>query len=327
MASPRNFLMAALAAGVVMAAAEPTRAAADLVPIVTNLATGEAGVINVGDADAGPSVMTVSCAKIMGAGSCAESAGMAAYENAAYPNQAVIPVPALPAGESFTHQLAFWDELVWEAGTYQLVLTVDAGGTVGEGDEFNNQSSTQMQVLKKAVGSPVPKGPQTLTAAPAGKGKDQKQVAFALPDIVATTIGFVAGSGPVGWGHTLKIDKPHMVDATRSGPNKDLCVIEPAAFRTFNKGPVATGPFKSTVYREGTVVRTQAIPALPPQKGVDFQSFPLPVHEGMNIIRAIVDSGKQVAESDEQNTYVVRIDVAIDCNGDGKPAPLKLKSQ
>jgi hypothetical protein len=325
MVTPFSVMGTIAAAGLALAAsAGAARAAADLVPIVTNLATGEAAVINVGDQDAGPSVMTVNCAQIMGMGGCAEDPGMAAYENAAYPNQAVIEVPALPAGESYSHQLAFFDDLVWPAGTFQLTLTVDAGGTVGESNEFNTQSSANLVQKGGSIVSPIPKGPQTLTAVPSGGGKkDPKKVAFALPDIIATPIGFVVGSGPVAWGQTVRIDKPHMVAATKFGPNKDLCVIKPAAFRTFNKGPVATGPFTSTVYREGTVVKSQAL-ALAAQSGVDFKPFELPVHEGVNIIRAVVDSGKQVAETDEQNTFVVKINVTVDC--DGKPARSKLKS-
>ena len=40
--------------------------------------------------------------------------------------------------------------------------------------------------------------------------------------------------------------------------------------------------------------------------------------EGKNTIRVIFDANKQVAESNENNTYSIKVIVKIDCNGDGK---------
>src|SRR3546814_16200065 len=40
----------------------------------------------------------------------------------------------------------------------------------------------------------------------------------------------------------------------------------------------------------------------------------------MNVIRVVFDANKQVAETDENNSYQIRVNVKIDCNGDGKVA-------
>src|SRR5688572_7840907 len=70
--------------------------------------------------------------------SWAEAPGMAAYENAAYPNRLVIPVPGLAAGKVFSHALPFWKGLDWQPGNYNFVLEADAGKTVAETNEGNN---------------------------------------------------------------------------------------------------------------------------------------------------------------------------------------------
>ena len=116
-------------------------AGADLVPDASNLGTmGQASVTNMGDEATEPSVLTIVCQKTSGGmGGCAEDPGMAAYEDAGYPNAAVIQVPALQPGETFDHALEFWGGLVWGAGTYELTLTADAGEAIEEDDEDNNQ--------------------------------------------------------------------------------------------------------------------------------------------------------------------------------------------
>jgi len=147
-------------------------AAADLVPDASNLATvGQAAVTNMGDEATEPSQLIITCQKTSGGmGGCAEDPGMAAYEDAAYPNAAVINVPALEPGESFEHALPFWGSLVWAAGTYELTLTADAGGVIPEDDETNNEATVEKQQLAKNNKSPVPIGPGTLTLEPHSGG-------------------------------------------------------------------------------------------------------------------------------------------------------------
>jgi hypothetical protein len=284
--------------------------------------------------------MTVNCEKTMGAGSCPEDpVGMVPYEDAAYPNRAVMAVPALAPGETYAHEMAFFDGLVWAAGTYELTLEVDAGQTTAVGggatsahtlywaaahttaevNEANNTTSVDKLQLAGVGSSPIPKGPEGLVVVPPKPGKKKVQALVAgLPDLMATDIGMIVGAGPVGWGSTHVIAQPQLVKQTRAGPGNQFCLISPAAFRTHNKGAFAAGAFVNRVYREGTVVHTQPIAALAPNSFVDFKPFDLLVHEGMNIIRVVIDSGKQVGESDESNTFVVKLNVKIDCNGDRK---------
>jgi hypothetical protein len=159
----------------VLAASSGTAfAGADLVPDASNLATmGQASVTNMGDAASEPSQLIIVCQKTNGGmGGCAEDPGMAAYEDAAYPNAAVINVPALEPGETFDHVLEFWGGLVWGAGTYELTLTADAGEVIAEDDETNNQTSAEKQQLAGINKTPTPKGPGTITIAPNnGDGK------------------------------------------------------------------------------------------------------------------------------------------------------------
>jgi hypothetical protein len=147
-------------------------AASDLVPDASNLATiGQAAVTNMGDAAAEPSQLIITCQKTSGGmGGCAEDPGMAAYEDAAYPNAAVINVPALEPGESFEHDLPFWGGLVWAAGTYELTLTADAGEVIAEDDEANNQATAEKTQLAGINKSPTPKGPGTIILKPKAGG-------------------------------------------------------------------------------------------------------------------------------------------------------------
>jgi hypothetical protein len=114
-----------------------TAQAPDLAPVPARILNGVASVRNAGSAAAGPFVLTVQCQK-QGGGGCAESPGMAAYENPAYPNRLVIPVAGLAAGKVFNHTLPFWKGLKWQPGDYNFVLEADAGKTVAETNEGNN---------------------------------------------------------------------------------------------------------------------------------------------------------------------------------------------
>ena len=45
--------------------------------------------------------------------------------------------------------------------------------------------------------------------------------------------------------------------------------------------------------------------------------------EGMNKVRVVMDANKSVFETNEQNTFVARLNVKLDCDGDGKIAGVK----
>jgi len=307
-------------------------AEADLVPEVANLAAnGHIGATNQGDAASGPAVITIVCSK-MGGGGCAESPGLAAYANPAYPNAVTVNLPGLEPNESFDHALAFWDELDWAAGTYTLAVVVDTGNDVDEDNEGNNSAAVMKTVLASAVGTPVPKGPDTLTQKPApsdaGDGVQAVgDVVAGLPDIIPTTLGFIMKSGPVQWGGSTTIKNPAQADATQRGPQRNLCSFFPAAYRTHNKGPVAAGPFVTKVYRDNALVHTHNVPGgLAAKSGIDWHKFSIQLHEGLNVIKVVFDANKQVSESDEKNAFSIRVNVQIDCNGDGKAGIGGLKS-
>ena len=169
--SSKARLMAA-SAFILAASSASAFAASDLVPDASNLAAdGQAAVTNTGDAASEPSQLIITCQKTSGGmGGCAEDPGMAAYEDAAYTNAAVINVPALEPGESFEHALPFWGSLVWAAGTYELTLTADAGDVIAEDDETNNQATAEKQQLAGLNKTPTPKGPGTIILKPKAGG-------------------------------------------------------------------------------------------------------------------------------------------------------------
>jgi hypothetical protein len=297
---------------------------ADLVPSVMMLAAGgHVGAVNNGDAASGPAVITIVCSKA-GGGGCAESPGLAAYANPAYPNAVTINLPSLVPNESFDHALAFWGELDWDPGSYTLSVVVDAGNDVDEDNELNNSTTVMKTVLASSVGTPVPKGPDTLTQKPAPNGSGDGiahagVVVAGLPDIMPTTLGFIMKSGPVKWGGSETISNPTQADAIRQGPQHNLCNFSPAAYRTFNKGPVAAGPFVTKVYRDNALVHTHNVPGgLASKDYIDWHQFPIQLHEGQNVIKVVFDANKQVSEGDEKNAYSIRVQVKIDCDGDGK---------
>ena len=153
---------------IVAASSNAAFAGADLVPDASSLATmGQASVINMGDEAAEPSHLIIVCQKTSGGmGGCADHPDLTSYEDPAYPNAAVIEVPALEPGESFDHALPFWGEMGWKPGTYALTLTADAGDVIAEDDEENNEAVAEKEQLAGVGKTPVPKGPGTLTIAP-----------------------------------------------------------------------------------------------------------------------------------------------------------------
>jgi hypothetical protein len=150
-----------LTAGAGQALAQP-----DLVPQLNFPMNATVGVQNSGTTAAGPSHLTINCTKFGQAdGGCPEAPGMGAYVDPAFPNRAVIDVPALEPGESFSHDLSFWNAIPWTPGTYVFDAEVDAGGDVAESDETNNTAQSSHTELP-AVGV-APPAPLPLTAQPA----------------------------------------------------------------------------------------------------------------------------------------------------------------
>jgi hypothetical protein len=140
-----------------------------------------------------------------------------------------------------------------------------------------------------------------------------------LPDLTGTALGF-AVNGFVEWGGSTVIDQPGQIKATKAGPNQDLCIIGTGLYRTFITGHAAAGGFSDIVYRNGSPVHIRQVAALAPKKTVDFENHDLPFQEGVNVLLVKMDVDNNVAESDENNVFQVKVFVKHDCNGDGAVA-------
>lgn len=148
-------LTAAISTAAGQALAQP-----DLIPQLSNPMNASVGVQNIGTTAAPASHLTINCTKFGQVdGGCPEAPGMGAYVDPAFPNRVVVDVPALAPGESFSHDLAFWNALPWTPGTYVFDAEVDAGNVVAETNETNNatQSSyTQLPAVGVAPPAPLP---------------------------------------------------------------------------------------------------------------------------------------------------------------------------
>ena len=146
-----------------------------------------------------------------------------------------------------------------------------------------------------------------------------------LPDLIPTTLGYVLMDGFVKWGQTGVLDKPHHAEATQVGPQRNLCRIRPVAYRTHNKGDGNAGPFVTKTYVGTTLVHTHNVPGgLAAKQSIDWHQYSLELKEGMNVIKVVYDANMQVSETDENNTFVIKANVKIDCDGDGKIAGVAL---
>ena len=326
---------ALIGAACIAAAWAGSATAADLVPVVSGLLNGTVAVRNTGDAATPPSHLTIDCEKTVGAGSCPEAAGMAAYEDPAFPNVATIDVPGLAPDETYSHDLSFWADLSWQVGTYELTVMVDTGNVVDEADETNNAEVVQ-KVQAAAAGVGGSDGVDSLATATAGtivpgRGKLASAarrtvrpdaglpVAAGLPDIIATPLGFIFAGAPRPWGSTVIVSQVSQAQDTGRGRRRDLCRFAQSGYRAANVTPFATGPFKSAVYRGGTKAHQESLSLDGNDHSGDIV-FPLDLGEGLNVIRVRVDDTKQVAESNEANTFAIRVRVDIDCDGDGRVA-------
>ena len=314
----KRHLMLALA-GLSLFSTSPALAAADLVPIITGVPDGVVAVRNQGDTASGPSHATLTCTAY-GPPSCPEAPGMAAYENPAFPNSATVDIPALEPGETYEHNLAFFPDLDFGPGTYEFSLYVDHGDAVEEDSEFNNSDEIDKVVLPPVGVGPRPKIDK-FAAKPARPGVAKLRpvggLAAGLPNLMATTLGMNLPSGFTAWGKTGVIDQPHLAEETEYGRGGKLCLFPQLAYRTFNASPFAAGAFKNFVYRGKKKVHTHEL-SLGGHEGNDWQTFPLALAEGINVIKVKIDAQNAVSESDEDNEFWVKANVQIDCDGDGQ---------
>jgi len=139
-----------------------------------------------------------------------------------------------------------------------------------------------------------------------------------LPDLIPTTLGYVLVSGFVKWGQTGVLE-PHQAEATQVGPQRDLCRIRPVAYRTHNKGDGDATAFVTKTFVGNTLAHTHNVPGgLKSKQSIDWHQYSLDLKEGMNVIKVVYDANKQVAETDESNSFIIKANVKIDCDGDGR---------
>ena len=159
----------------------------------------------------------------------------------------------------------------------------------------------------------------TFLAAPAQAGDLPESIATGLANVVATDDGFsLDGIGFTPWGQTAVIDHLRQVEYTQIGGEQDFCRLGKFGFRTYNASDHAAGVFHSFLYR-GSKVVFSAQSELGAYED-ELEGFTLDLKEGTHVFRLKVDAADVVNESDEDNTYSVKIKVLVDCDGDGQIA-------
>ena len=118
----------------------------DLIPLTKAFGNGKISVKNIGKAESRTSWLTIKCLSQ----NCPEHPGMNAYKNSKFPNAVTIKVPALKAGASFSHQLAFWNQLKFAPGQHKFLIQADAGKDIPESNELNNKA-----VYVKKISKPI----------------------------------------------------------------------------------------------------------------------------------------------------------------------------
>lgn len=138
-----------------------------------------------------------------------------------------------------------------------------------------------------------------------------------LPDITVS-VGYI---GNKKWtdGGVVVLDDMGPVIATQVGPKKDMCRFIQMDYQPGNQGVTDAGASVAKVYRGSTVVNTDNFAAgyLAAGSWRPFEKWQMDLKEGMNAVRVIMDVNKQVPESNENNTFGARINVKLDCDGDG----------
>ena len=169
-----------------------------------------------------------------------------------------------------------------------------------------------------------------IAATPAAQaGAQNLKADLGSADLMATPLGLSFAGSKRPWGSSAVLDNPALAQATGVGPQGNLCHFVQTAFRPFNKGEVASGPFKTRVYRNKQLVQhptfdLQAHEGL--THGAGWYKFDLELPQGKSVIKIVLDSDRVVAESDEgNNVYTVVVDVNFPCGGgiDGFQAELQ----
>lgn len=138
-----------------------------------------------------------------------------------------------------------------------------------------------------------------------------------LPDI--TTSGGYIGSKKWTDGGLVVLDDMGPVIATQAGPNNDMCRFVQMDYQPGNMGQADAGASLAKVYRDGAVVHIDnfGLGYLAAGQWRPFKTWQMDLKEGMNTVKLVMDANKQVAESNESNTFGSKINVKLDCDGDG----------
>ncbi len=158
------------------------------------------------------------------------------------------------------------------------------------------------------VAKPKPKKPglSAKTAATGGGGGSGGGKGKA--DLVATKKGMGIGNKTYGWGSTATLSK-NQVSKRGLGSNKNLCQLKRVRFQPYNQGNGAAGPFTAKLSvkagNKSLSNKNKNVAGLPPKSGLPtgngWLAYTVLVRQGQNKLRAQLDPGKKVAESNEGN--------------------------
>jgi hypothetical protein len=139
------------------------------------------------------------------------------------------------------------------------------------------------------------------------------------PDMMLTPLGLSLGSGKHKWGSRSSANHTSNATAVGVGRMRNMCRFDNVAFRPFNKGTAASGPFQIKVDVDGRHVHNTVM-QLAPKSGLPANSGWYSINnvllkQGWNRINIKLDPQRTIAESDESNNdYFVNINVAFPCS-------------
>jgi len=138
------------------------------------------------------------------------------------------------------------------------------------------------------------------------------------PDITIS-VGYIGNKNWVGGG-VVVLDDMGPVIQTQAGPNGDMCRFVQMDYQPGNQGNSDAGASTTKVYRDKVLIGVHPFGPgyLAANSWRPFKTWQMDLHEGMNTVDVVMDANKQVSETNENNTFTAKLDVKLDCDGDGK---------
>ena len=137
--------------------------------------------------------------------------------------------------------------------------------------------------------------------------------------IAAKGLHFAGSNRP--WGSQTVLIEDGVADAIGVGPGGKRCRFQKVGFQPVNDGYAHSGPFKVRIYRSGIKmgwkqvdVATFDLQAQTGLPGDGYHWFDLDLPEGKSQIKVVLDTSKQVPENDENNTYIVDVNLLFNCD-------------